>query len=219
MFTRAELEHIARLCQRWNVLAITDEIYEHIWYRDDDLTREHIPIATLPGMAERTITISGASKTYSVTGWRIGWCVASPELTAAIRKVHDFVTVGAPAPLQEAIAAALRLPRAFYDQLAMDYTARRDHLLAGLQRAGLHAFTPAGAYYIMVDVTRLGWPDDLAFTRYLIEQVGVAVVPGSSFYSDPRLGAACVRFCFAKRPETLDAACERLAAAELRYPG
>ena len=219
MFTRAEMEHIAELCQRWNALAITDEIYEHIWYRDGDSERAHIAMATLPGMAERTITISGASKTYSVTGWRIGWCLAAPELTAAIRKVHDFVTVGAPAPLQEAIAVALRLPLSYYQQLASDYVARRDHLLAGLERAGLRPFKPQGAYYIMADIGHLGWPDDVTFSRYLIERVGVAVVPGSSFYGDPRLGAAHVRFCFAKRPETLDAACERLASAALMYPG
>jgi aspartate/methionine/tyrosine aminotransferase len=219
MFSREELLRIAGLCQRWNALAITDEIYEHIWYRDGDPDREHIPMATLPGMADRTITISGASKTYSVTGWRIGWCVASPELTSAIRKVHDFLTVGAPAPLQEAIAVALRLPTAYYEQLAVDYAMRRDHLLAGLDAAGLRPFKPAGAYYIMADIGHLGWPDDLAFTRHLIERVGVAVVPGSSFYSDPRLGATQIRFCFAKRLETLDAACDRLASATLAYPG
>jgi aspartate/methionine/tyrosine aminotransferase len=217
MFSRAELEHIAELCQRWGALAITDEIYEHIWYRDGDATRDHIPIATLPGMAERSITISGASKTYSVTGWRIGWCIAAPELTSAIRKVHDFVTVGAPAPLQEAIAVALRLPREYYEQLAADYVIRRDHMLAGLERAGLHPFKPQGAYYIMADIAHLGWPDDVTFTRHLIENVGVAVVPGSSFYSEPQLGATQVRFCFAKRLETLDAACERLAQGSLKY--
>jgi aspartate/methionine/tyrosine aminotransferase len=219
LFSRAELEHIAALCRRWNAVAITDEIYEHIWYRDGDPTREHIPIATLPDMAERTITISGASKTYSVTGWRIGWCISSPELTSAIRKVHDFLTVGAPAPLQEAVAAALRFDRAFYAQLAAEYEQRRDYLLAGLTDAGFHCFKPAGAYYIMTDIGHFGWPDDVAFTRFLIEQVGVAVVPGSSFYQDPALGATQVRFCFAKRPETLEASCERLRSRSLRHPG
>ena len=219
LFTRAELEHIAALCQRWNAVAITDEIYEHIWYRDGDATREHIPIATLPGMGERTITISGASKTYSVTGWRIGWCVASPELTAAIRKVHDFLTVGAPAPLQEAIAAALSFGPEFYQQLAAEYEERRDYLLAGLEAAGFRCFKPGGAYYIMTDVGHFGWPDDVAFTRFLIEQVGVAVVPGSSFYNDPALGATQVRFCFAKRFETLEAACDRLRGRSLRFEG
>lgn len=219
LFTRPELEHIAGLCQRWNALAITDEIYEHIWYHDDDPERRHIPIATLPGMAERTITISGASKTYSVTGWRIGWCVASPELTSAIRKVHDFLTVGAPAPLQEAIAAALGFAPDFYQRLADQYEARRDETLAGLEAAGFRCFRPGGAYYIMTDIADFGWPDDVTFARFLIERVGVAVVPGSSFYEDPALGAAQVRFCFAKRPETLAAACERLRNHALRYPG
>jgi aspartate/methionine/tyrosine aminotransferase len=219
LFTRAELEHIASLCRRWNAVAITDEIYEHIWYRDGDPAREHVPIATLPGMAERSVTISGASKTYSVTGWRVGWCVASPALTSAIRKVHDFLTVGAPAPLQEAIAAALRFGPEFYRQLSTDYEQRRDRLLAGLEAAGFRCFKPGGAYYIMTDISAFGWPDDIAFTRHLIERVGVAVVPGSSFYDDPGLGASQVRFCFAKRFETLDAAVERLRAGSLQYPG
>jgi aspartate/methionine/tyrosine aminotransferase len=219
LFTRAELEQIAALCQRWNAVAITDEIYEHIWYRDGDAQREHVPIATLPGMADRTVMISGASKTYSVTGWRVGWCVAPPELTSAIRKVHDFLTVGAPAPLQEAIAAALRFEPDFYQRLADEYRERRDHLLAGLEAAGFRCFNPHGAYYIMTDIAAFGWPDDVAFTRFLIEQVGVAVVPGSSFYEDARLGARQVRFCFAKRFETLQAACERLRSHSLQYPG
>lgn len=219
LFTRAELEHIAALCARWNTIAITDEIYEHIWYRDGDARREHISIATLPGMADRTITISGASKTYSVTGWRIGWCVANPELTDAIRKVHDFLTVGAPAPLQEAIAVGLRFDPDFYQQLATEYEQRRDYLLTGLQSAGFRCSKPQGAYYIMTDVAHFGWPDDVTFTRFLIEQVGVAVVPGSSFYDDAALGSTQVRFCFAKRFETLDRACERLLKRSLQYPG
>ncbi|GAC1460182.1 MAG: aminotransferase class I/II-fold pyridoxal phosphate-dependent enzyme [Ktedonobacterales bacterium] len=219
LFTRAELEQIAALCQRWNAVAITDEIYEHIWYRDGDAHREHVPIATLPGMADRTVMISGASKTYSVTGWQVGWCVAPPELTSAIRKVHDFLTVGAPAPLQEAIATALRFEPDFYQRLADEYRERRDYLLAGLEAAGFRCFNPHGAYYIMTDIAAFGWPDDVAFTRFLIEQVGVAVVPGSSFYEDATLGARQVRFCFAKRFETLQAACERLRGRSLRYPG
>jgi aspartate/methionine/tyrosine aminotransferase len=219
LFSRAELEHIAGLCQRWDALAITDEIYEHIWYQDGDPAREHVPIATLPGMADRTITISGASKTYSVTGWRIGWCIAQPEITGAIRKVHDFLTVGAPAPLQEAIAAGLGFERAFFDDLAHEYERRRDHLLAGLEAAGFRCYKPQGAYYIMTDIAHFGWPDDVRFARFLIERVGVAVVPGSSFYQDASLGATQVRFCFAKRDETMDAALERLRAHSLTYPG
>lgn len=218
VFARADLERIAALCRRWNAVAVTDEIYEHIWYRDGDPTREHIPIATLPGMAERTVTISGASKTYGVTGWRVGWCVAPPALTNAIRKVHDFVTVGAAAPLQEAVAAALRFGPEFYARLAADYLERRDHLLAGLQSVGFRCFKPSGAYYIMADIAHFGWPDDVSFARFLIEEVGVAVVPGSSFYSDPALGATQVRFCFAKRAETLAAACERLSTRSLARP-
>ncbi|HEV7128452.1 MAG TPA: aminotransferase class I/II-fold pyridoxal phosphate-dependent enzyme [Ktedonobacterales bacterium] len=215
LFTRAELEHIAGLCRRWNVVAVTDEIYEHIWYRDGDATREHVSIATLPGMAERSVTISGASKTYSVTGWRVGWCIAPAELTAAIRKVHDFVTVGAAAPLQEAVATALRFESAFYQRLSAEYETRRNALLAGLESAGFRCFKPDGAYYIMADIGHFGWPDDVSFTRFLIEQVGVAVVPGGSFYGDAALGKTQVRFCFAKRFETLDAAVERLRGRSL----
>ncbi len=209
VFTREELEFIRGLCVHWDACAITDEIYEHILYDG----AEHISIATLEGMRERTITISGMSKTYSVTGWRVGWAIAAPDLTAAIRKVHDFLTVGAAAPLQEAGTVALRLPESYYTKLAADYRARRDRLLAQLERAGFRCFNPAGAYYIMADVSgflpRCG-ADDVAFSRYLVEKIGVAVVPGSSFYSEPQAGARQVRFCFCKRDETLDAAGERL---------
>jgi aspartate/methionine/tyrosine aminotransferase len=209
VFTRPELECIRDLCVRWDVYAITDEIYEHILYDG----AEHISIATLAGMRERTITINGLSKTYSVTGWRIGWAIAAAELTAAIRKVHDFLTVGAAAPLQEAGAVALRLPDEYYRRLAADYGARRDRLLAHLERAGFRCYRPAGAYYIMTDISaflpRCG-ADDVAFARYLVEQIGVAVVPGSSFYCHPADGTRQVRFCFCKRDETLDAAGARL---------
>ncbi len=209
VFTRPELECIRDLCVRWEAYAITDEIYEHILYDG----AEHISIATLAGMRERTITINGLSKTYSVTGWRIGWAIAAAELTAAIRKVHDFLTVGAAAPLQEAGAVALRLPDEYYRRLAADYGARRDRLLAHLERAGFRCYRPTGAYYIMTDISaflpRCG-ADDVAFARYLVEQIGVAVVPGSSFYSQPADGACQVRFCFCKRNETLDAAGARL---------
>jgi aminotransferase len=209
VFTREELEFIRDLCIRWDAYAITDEIYEHILYDG----AEHVPIATLEGMRERTITINGMSKTYSVTGWRVGWAIAAPEVTGAIRKVHDFLTVGAAAPLQEAGAVALRLPESYYATLAADYRARRDRLLAHLEQAGFRCFKPTGAYYIMTDISvflpRCG-ADDVEFSRYLVEKIGVAVVPGSSFYSQPQAGARQVRFCFCKRDETLDAAGERL---------
>ncbi len=206
VFTRAELEFIRDLCVEFDVLAITDEIYEHILY---DGTR-HVSIATLDGMRERTITINGLSKTYSVTGWRVGWAVAPPKLTSAIRKVHDFLTVGAAAPLQDAGAIALGFPDTYYEQLAAAYTARRDRLLPALREAGFQAFVPRGAYYIMADIRAFGFVDDLAFTRHLVQNAKVAVVPGSSFYSDARSGAHQVRFAFCKRDATLDEAARRL---------
>jgi len=206
VFSRAELTGIAELCQKYDALAITDEIYEYILYDG----AEHISMASLPGMADRTITISGHSKTFSVTGWRIGYCIASAEITDAIRKVHDFLTVGAPHPLQVAGAAALRFEDGFFAKLAADYGKRRDVLLRGLKAAGFVPVTPRGAYYIMADISGFGFPDDVAFTRHLIENIGVAVVPGSSFYSDPTAGAGMVRFCFPKKDETLEEALRRI---------
>lgn len=207
VFTREELEFIRELCLRWDAYAITDEIYEHILY--DGAT--HISMATLDAMRERTITINGLSKTYSVTGWRVGWCIAPPNVTGAIRKVHDFLTVGAAAPLQQAGAVALRLPDSYYADLAARYLRLRDRTLAMLERAGFRCFRPRGAYYIMTDISGFGFSDDVAFTRHMIENVGVAPVPGSSFYNHPRDGSQQVRFCFCKRDATLDAAEERLA--------
>jgi len=206
VFTRAELELIRDLCVEFNVLAITDEIYEHILY---DGTR-HISMAGLDGMSERTVTINGLSKSYSVTGWRVGWAVAPPMITNAIRKVHDFLTVGAPAPLQEAGAAALGLPRAYYENLANGYKARRDRLMPALAEAGFRCFRPRGAYYVMTDISAFGFADDVTFTKYLVKEIGVAAVPGSSFYNDPRDGAKQVRFAFCKRDATLDEAGKRL---------
>jgi aspartate/methionine/tyrosine aminotransferase len=206
VFTRPELELIRDLCVEFNVLALTDEIYEHILY---DGT-EHISIAALDGMAERTVTINGMSKTYSVTGWRVGWTIASAEITNAIRKVHDFLTVGAPAPLQEAGAAALNLPRSYYQGLAEGYQKRRERLIPVLTEAGFRCFQPRGAYYVMTDISRFGFCDDVRFTKYLVKEVGVAAVPGSSFYNDPRDGAQQVRFAFCKREETLAEAGRRL---------
>jgi aspartate/methionine/tyrosine aminotransferase len=205
---REELTLIAGLCQKYDVLAITDEIYEHIVY---DGAR-HIPMATIAGMEDRTITISALSKSYSVTGWRVGWTIAPPDLTDAIRRVHDFVTVGAPTPLQEAGAVALRLPDAYYKQLAADYTERRDLMLRILSAAGLRPVTPAGAYYILTDSSALGLGDDTAAARALVQRAGIATVPGSSFYSHPELGRSKLRFSYSKRLETLREAGRRLEA-------
>jgi aminotransferase len=207
VFSRSELEYIRELCVGWNAFCITDEIYEHILYEG----AEHISMAGLEGMRDRTITINGMSKTYSVTGWRVGWAIAPPEASSAIRKVHDFLTVGAAAPLQQAGAMALRLPQSYYDKLASDYRARRDRMLAILEGAGFGVFKPRGAYYIMTDIARFGYPDDISFSNYLVEKIGVAVVPGSSFYNDPRDGARQVRFTFCKMEKTLAAAEERLS--------
>jgi aminotransferase len=211
VFTREELERIAALCREHDVIAVTDEIYEHIRY-----TGTHIPLATLPGMADRTVTISGASKTFSVTGWRVGWIVAAPALTAGIRKVHDFVTVGAPAPLQEAVAAGLGLGAAYYEDLSRHYRARRDLLHGYLERAGFRPRLPEGAYYILCDISGLGLGDDLTVARRLVAEVGVAVVPGSSFFSRPELGRDLVRLTFCKTDELLHAAGERLLGARER---
>jgi aspartate/methionine/tyrosine aminotransferase len=212
VFTRSELELIRDLCVEFNVLAITDEIYEHILY---DGT-QHISIASLDGMRERTITINGLSKTYSVTGWRVGWAVAPPAITDAIRKVHDFLTVGAPAPLQQAGVAALALPASYYQGLAEGYRKRRDRLIPVLEEVGFRCFQPRGAYYVMTDISAFSFDNDVEFTKYLVKEIGVAVVPGSSFYNDPRDGAQQVRFAFCKRDETLDTAAERLR--KLRVP-
>jgi len=206
IFRREHLEFIREMCLRWNALAITDEIYEHILYDG----AEHISIARLDGMRERTITINGMSKTYSVTGWRVGWAIAPPEITGAIRKVHDFLTVGAAAPLQEAGAFALNMPDAYYTKMAADYRVRRDRTLAMLEEAGFRCFKPQGAYYIMTDISAFGFADDIAFTRHMIQEIGVAPVPGSSFYSNPADGAQQVRFCFCKTDATLDEAARRL---------
>jgi len=206
VFSRGELDQIAALCRKWDVVAITDEIYEHILY---DGVRHH-SLAGFDGMRERTVTISGISKTYSVTGWRIGWCLAPPALSNAIRKVHDFLTVGAPAPLQEAAAVALGMPDAYYTQLADGYREKRDYLVPALERAGFRTFAPQGAYYVMTDISGFGASDDVAFARQLVSGVGVAAVPGSSFYHDPAAGAQRLRFHFARRRETLESAVARL---------
>jgi aspartate/methionine/tyrosine aminotransferase len=206
VFDRADLEFIAGLCQEFDCLAITDEIYEHILY--DGTT--HIPMMQIPGMRDRTILVNSMSKTYAVTGWRVGWVLASPDLSDSIRKVHDFLTVGAAAPLQQAGAVALALPDEYYTALASDYTKRRDAMIEVLEGAGFRCFHPQGAYYIMTDISGFGYPDDMEFARHLIEDVGVAAVPGSSFFEDPRDGAQMIRFCFCKKYETLKEAEVRL---------
>src|SRR5882672_7512358 len=215
VFTRAEMEFIAGLCQEFDALCFTDEIYEHILYPRDGAEIQHISMAQISGMRERTVIVNSMSKTYSVTGWRVGYCIAPPEITSAIRKVHDFLTVGAAAPLQSAGAYALSLPTEYYDRLQADYRARRDLLLPVLEKAGFRTFRPDGAYYIMTDISAFGFANDVEFTKHLIREVGVACVPGSSFYSVPERGAQQVRFCFCKKDETLELAAERLT--KLRF--
>jgi aspartate/methionine/tyrosine aminotransferase len=211
VFTAEELRIIAGLCQQWDCLAITDEIYEHMVY--DGF--EHVSLATLPGMRERTVIVNGISKTYSLTGWRIGYVLAPPALTNAIRKVHDFLTVGAAAPLQVAAAAAMNLPNEYYLELCLSYRERRDFTIAVLRAAGFVPYVPHGAYYVMCDIRGLGDRGDVDFTRYLVEQRGVAVVPGSSFFSNPGSGRHLVRFAFPKKMETLRALAPRLSDLRL----
>ena len=211
VFTRDELEAIAALCRKWDVIAISDEIYEHIIYDG----HVHVPIATIEGMADRTITINGLSKTFSVTGWRVGWTISPPSLTGAIRKVHDFLTVGAPAPLQEAGAVALSLPDDYYVKLAANYRQRRDVVLEMLERHHFTCYKPYGAYYIMTDISVFGFSDDVEFARYLVKDVGVAAVPGSSFYKT-NAGRTKLRFCFCKKDETLREADQRLKKLSVR---
>src|SRR3982751_602016 len=202
VFSREELEYIAGLCQEFDALAITDEIYEHIVYDG----ASHIPIASLPGMRDRSILINSMSKTYSVTGWRVGWVLAPPDLTDSIRKVHDFLTVGAAAPLQQAGVYALPWGDEYYAGLSHEYIGRGDHILETLTGVGLRCFVPRGAYYVMTDISGLGYNNDIEFVRHLIETIGIAAVPGSSFYARPGGGGQQVRFCFCKKYETLEGA-------------
>lgn len=236
VFSRGELEFIAALCQEYDALCFTDEIYEHIIYnsagdvtpvaasgdqkkagaRDEPAAESrtrvnsHISMAALCGMRERTVVVNSLSKTYSVTGWRVGYCIAPPDITSAIRKVHDFLTVGAANPLQHAGAYAMSLPSAYYEELRREYQRKRDFIVPVLQKAGFGCDAPDGAYYVMCDISGFGFADDLDFTNYLIREIGVAVVPGSSFYHNREPGSQLVRFCFCKKDETLEAAAERL---------
>jgi aspartate/methionine/tyrosine aminotransferase len=209
VFSRAELDVIARLCQKWGAVVFTDEIYEHITYDG----HRHVPPGSVPGLEDRTVTISALSKTYAVTGWRVGWIVAPDALTGGIRSVHDFLTVAAPAPLQEAGAVALAMPESFYGRLALEYLERRDTLLRILEETGFEADPVRGAYYVMADVSHLGLGDDVEVAHHLTMEVGVAVVPGSSFFSRPEIGSHLVRFAFCKKVETLEEAGERLRKA------
>jgi aminotransferase len=212
VFTREELEGLARLCARHGLVAVTDEIYEHMWYDG----HRHVSLGSLPGMEDRTVTLSGLGKTYAVTGWRVGWATAAPKLTALVRKVHDYLTICAPTPFQQAGVAALALPDAYYDRLRRTYAARRTLLLDALSRAGLAFTPPEGAYYVMVDAAGLGWKDDWKFVDFLARKVGVIAVPGSSFYA--RGGRTRARLNFAKKESTLREAAKRLANTSLRAP-
>ena len=212
VFTRDELAFIADLAQRHDAYVITDEVYEHIVYEP----HEHTYIASLPGMRERTISCSSLSKTYSITGWRLGYTIAPAEVTERIKKVHDFLTVGAAAPLQEAVVTALRFPRSYYDELLALYTAKRDLLCRGLDEIGLPHNVPEGAYYVMVDVSEFGYASDLEFCEDLAHHVGVGAVPGSSFFKEPE--NRYIRFHFAKRDETLNAALENLKGIREKLP-
>lgn len=205
VFTLEELTYISELCQEFDALAITDEIYEHIVF---DGTR-HVPILALPGMRERAVLVNSLSKTFSVTGWRVGWVVAPPELTSSIRKVHDFLTVGAASPLQQAGMLALGLPDSYFTNLSTTYQQKRDLMIAALEPFGFVCSKPKGAYYVMASIADFEY-DDVELCRHLVEDIGVAAVPGSSFFSDPVPGAKWVRFCFAKKPETIAAAADRL---------
>jgi len=212
VFTRQELEFIADLCKEFDVLAFTDEIYEHITYNieEDGDPLEHVSMATIEGMRDRTVVVNSLSKTYSVTGWRVGYCIAPPDITSAIRKVHDFLTVGAANPLQHAGTYAMGLLPTYYKRLQKEYQKKRDFIVPVLQDAGFKCDVPDGAYYVMGDISNFGFANDIEFTTHLIREIGVAVVPGSSFYQDKSLGSQLVRFCFCKKDSTLEAAAENL---------
>jgi N-succinyldiaminopimelate aminotransferase len=205
VFSRAELEEIARLCVERDLVCITDEVYEHMVYEG-----RHVPMATLPGMRERTITISSFGKTFSLTGWKIGWAAAPPPLSAAVRAAHQFITFATATPLQHAAACALSAGPEYYEELLAGYRERRDYLVGELARIGFGVQAPAGTYYACADFGRFGFDDDVAFCRHLIEEVGVAAIPPSAFYDRPEKGRGYIRFAFCKKMATLSAAVERL---------
>jgi aminotransferase len=207
VFSRSEIAQIAHLCEEHDCLLITDEIYEHIVFDGE----QHVPPITLKDMRDRCVLVNSLSKTFSVTGWRVGWVIAPPDLSASIRKVHDFLTVGAATPLQQAGITALHMPDSYFAGLARGYQQKRDMLVGILENAGFRCHVPRGAYYVMCDIAGFNFQSDTVFCQYLVEEIGVAAVPGSSFFSDPDQGRHLVRFCFAKRPETLEAAAEKLA--------
>ncbi|HMO79899.1 MAG TPA: aminotransferase class I/II-fold pyridoxal phosphate-dependent enzyme [Pyrinomonadaceae bacterium] len=218
VFSREEMEFIAELCKEFDAMCFTDEIYEHIIFDEKDkdgIRPEHVCMASIEGMRERTVVVNSLSKTYSVTGWRVGYCIAPPDVSSAIRKVHDFLTVGAANPLQHAGAYALGLPKSYYEDLQKEYQRKRDLIVPVLRESGFKCEYPEGAYYVMADISGFGYPDDIEFTKHLIRKTKVAVVPGSSFYHDPAMGSQMVRFCFCKKDETLDAAAENLLRLSL----
>jgi aspartate/methionine/tyrosine aminotransferase len=217
MLSREELSTIAALCQAHDVLVLTDEVYEEI--RFDGV--EHVSLATLPGMWERTLTVSSTGKTFSLTGWKVGYAVGPPDLQRAVRAVHQFATFSTSTPFQEAMAEAMTVAAesGYYERLRREYTERRDLLAKALEDAGLPTLPVQGAYFLLSDLAGLPFPDDVSFCRYLTAEVGVAAIPPSAFYSDPSRAPLLARFCFAKRPETLAAAAERLQRLRDRSPG
>jgi aspartate/methionine/tyrosine aminotransferase len=206
VFSLEQLQFIGELCEEYDCLLITDEIYEHVIFGG----RKHIPPMTLGALRKRCVSINSLSKTFSVTGWRVGWVIAPPELTSSIRKVHDFLTVGAATPLQHAGITALRLPDSYFTELARNYETKRNTLMGTLEKAGFHCYQPNGAYYVMCDASALNFKNDITLCSHLIENIGIAAVPGSSFFSKSGDGSNLVRFCFAKKPETLEAAAQKL---------
>ncbi|MGH9867903.1 MAG: pyridoxal phosphate-dependent aminotransferase [Candidatus Polarisedimenticolia bacterium] len=214
VFTREELAMVGAACQKWGAVAVTDEIYEHILFDG----RPHVSLGSLPGMEDRTVTLGGFSKTYSMTGWRLGYAVASPALSARMGLLNDLLYICAPTPLQHAVTAALRLPASYYDELRASYASKRDALSAACADAGLRVIPPQGAYYMLADISSLGLGSDVEASAFLLSRAGVSSVPGSSFYAEPSDGRREVRFCFAKKQEDLEEACRRLRGLRAKSP-